>query len=65
MKPGARFLLPSGRVVQVLGIHHDSLTPVASCGYVDRGRLRSEGIERKHRVSLRTTFLARFGRPTA
>lgn len=64
MKPGRRYLLPSGRVVEVITVRHDGVTPVASCGYVKRGQLAPAGERMRGRVSLCTTWLAKHGRPT-
>ncbi len=64
MRRGARFLLPSGRVVEVLGGHRDDGGVVVQCGYVDRGRLRGQGAFKEQRLSLRESWLLRHGRPT-
>lgn len=56
---GARFELPSGRVVQLLAGAASAAGPVWECGYVAGGLLRERGDEGKHRVVLRQDFLMR------
>jgi len=51
--PGERYLLPSGRLVEVLGISDWSTRHVVNLAYVQDGRVPGPGRGESRRVSMR------------